>query len=278
MLAELTEIQPLFLGLVLAWAGGYKITGRTVDAAAARSALAGLVGARAATVAYRAVGGAELVVALLLLAPPAAGFEGWCGVALAGTFLAYLGYARKYAPKSSCGCMSADSRPVGWRSIARAALLLGAALAATRAGGYWAADLGVLPLGVFALEGALLLALSPDLDRPRRRLVGRLRELIWPHPLSVTEGTEVPLAAALAQLHGSEVYGIGGALVCSDVQDSWDAGDWYAISFAGRLGGRHSDGPPVTVVFAVPKRYAPDDIRMSILDEDGEPVVLSPTG
>lgn len=262
MLASIAAVQPLFLGLVLAWAGGYKLRGRAVGAAAARSALTDLVGIRHAGTAYRAVGGVELAVAVLLLAPATAGWSGWPAAVLATGFLAYLGYARRVAPESSCGCMSDDATPVSGRSMARAGLLIVAALAATLTDVSWLASLAASPAtgGVVLLtEAALLLALSPDLDRNRRRLVGRIRELLLPHPLgNLAEASSG--AAAVAQLYRSPIYCANSALLISDVQDVWDAGDWTVLSYAGML------GKPVTVVFAVPKQYDPDKVRMSIVD------------
>ena len=256
---QIVEIQPLFLALVLAWAGGYKLTGRGVRASAARSALGRLVGPRTAHLGYRVTGGAELVVATLLLLPPVRQWEASLAAALAISFAAYLFYARLTAPESSCGCLSADARPVSWRALSRAALLIAAALTATNAQAFPGITFGAV--FVLAAELALLVALSPDLDRIRRRLAGEVRARLQPHPLAAHTAGGVPLAAALSQLHRSELYCTNSALLCSDVQDAWEAEGYTILSYAGRL-----EAAPVTVVFAIPKRYAPDEIRMSLVE------------
>ncbi len=273
MFARIAEIQPLFLGLTLLWAGGYKLTGGAVGAASARSALATLLGRGRARNAYLALGGAELALATALLLPPVLIWEAWLSALLGLGFVGFLGYARVKAPQSSCGCMSSDSGPVTWRGIARGGLVLVAALIAGFASGHWIGAFGSDPVGsaaVLAVEAALLLALSPDLDLKRRRLTGKLRALIWPHPLAQS-AAEAPLAIAVAQLHQSEIFQANEWLLRSDIQDAWKADDWFILSYAGRLG-HGLDSEPVSVVFAVPSHHAPDTVRMSIVDQHGADV------
>jgi hypothetical protein len=262
MFYRIAELQPLFLGLVLAWAGGYKLTARAAREAGT-STMARLVGQDRVRTAYRLVGGAELIVATLLLMPPGTALEGWLAVAMTAGFVAYVGYARLAAPDSSCGCLSTQEGPVTWLGLARAGLLLAAALTATVARGPWhgmVAAAPVLAATILGGELALFLLLSPELRRPVRRMVGWAQGRLVRHPLADVTGS--PLAAALAQLQRSPIYCANAALLRSDVQDAWRAGAWHLVSYAGRV-----DDRPVTVVFAVPDDRDADPIRMSIVDD-----------
>lgn len=262
MLQSIAAVQPLFLGLVLAWAGGYKFTRRALGSAG-DSALARLVGDRRFTLAYRAVACAELATAVVLLAPPALPWEPWLAVALAGGFLSYLGYARIAAPTSSCGCMGSSRAPVGWRHFARAGMLLAAAAFALTAGQGPITTLGLTVLGI---EFLVLLQLSPESQHTIRRGIGRLRERLRPHPFAATKDmAQVPLQATLERLYDSPIYAANASLLRSDVQDYWDVDGWRILTFAG-----HAQGT-VTVVFAVPAELAPERIRMSIVDASVEP-------
>jgi len=260
----MAEIQALFLGLVFGWAGGYKLTARAARGLS-RSTMARLVGVHRVRVVHRIVGGAELAVAALLVLPPAATVDGWLAVAMSAGFVAYLGYARVAAPDTSCGCLSAQPDPVTWPGIARAVLLLAAALAATAADGFWLSVLRSEPIAAtttLGVEVSLFLALSPELRRPTRRLIGRARLRLFPHPLA--QISAAPLTAAMPRLYRSAIYCANTALLRSDVQDLWRSGDWTLVSYAGRV-----DDRPVTVVFAVPDRSSVDEgeVRMSIVDD-----------
>ena len=262
MFRQIAAVQPLFLSLVLAWAGGYKLTARAARGLP-RSTMARLVGADRARPAYRAVGTAELVVAALLVLPPAAAVEGWLAVGLTAGFVAYLGYGRIAAPDTTCGCLSAQAGPVTWAGIARAGLLLAAALAAVAADTFWFAAVAARPAvaaTVLGVELGLFLGLSPELRLPARRTVGRARAWLLPHPLA-TPATAAP-AAAVPALYRSPAYCANSGLLRSDVQDAWHAGDWTLVSYAGQV-----DDRPVTVVFAIPRDGAPDQVRMSIVDD-----------
>ncbi|MDZ5443536.1 hypothetical protein U2F26_12425 [Micromonospora sp. 4G57] len=62
--------------------------------------------------AYRLLGGVELTLGGLLLLPPVLRVEAVAATVLAVVRVAYLGYARRAAPTSSCGCLSARATPV----------------------------------------------------------------------------------------------------------------------------------------------------------------------
>ncbi|GAB3957199.1 hypothetical protein GCM10027614_71980 [Micromonospora vulcania] len=119
MINLIAALQPLVVGAVLIWSARVKLVSPHAAQAANRSALAGLVGQRRALPAYRLLGGVEVTIGALLLLPPVLRAEALAATALAVAFLGYLGYARRAAPTSSCGCLSARATPVSGRSLAR---------------------------------------------------------------------------------------------------------------------------------------------------------------
>ncbi len=261
----MAQLQPLLIGGVLLWAGTLKLTSRHSRALAIRSALAAVVGKERAPMAYRVVGVAEVLVACLFLLPPVYPVEGFAGAALSVGFLGYLGYARIFAPDSSCGCLSSKPDPITWRSFGRPVVLLAASLLAVQATGYWAAALVDRPLAgtaLLAAELALVVVLSPELDRswllPLRKLIGHFR----PHPLAGM-AYDLPLESTLQQLYRSNAYLQAAGALRSDVLDHWDEGEWRLVSYAAVR-----DEQRVTAVFAVPRlRYEPDEIRVALVDE-----------
>lgn len=265
----MATLQPLLIGGVLLWSGGFKLFARTAPIAAAESALRDLVGQRWALPAYRAVGLTEVAVAAALLLPPSWPIP---AAALSLGFLGYLTYGRLAAPESSCGCSSARQSPIGWRNFASAGLLLLASLAAIPAQGFWAGTLGNRPakaLAVLAAEAVVVVMLAPHLDRywlrPLRRLKVRLT-----HPLAGAFSTEVPLHATVQQLQQSSAYQKLGTLLRSDILDSWDEGEWrivrYSLSYKERT---------ASAVFAVPRLADdPDSVRVAVLDDLDESILF----
>lgn len=261
MLGQLAAVQPLVIGLLLAWSSYGKLHGPHVAAKARRTALSNLVGDRYAAPAYRAVGGIELVIAVALLLPPVWMLEALGAVALAAGFVGYVVYARVVVPESSCGCMGSAATPVRWRAIARAGVLLAAALVALTADiGWWSAE--PWSIALVGVEGMVFVGLSAEVDRywlmPLRRLRVRLT-----HPLAGTASYDVPLAATQQQLLRSTAYQSVNPFLRSDIRDHWDEGDWRFVSYTAAYGER-----PATAVFAVPRlRYEPDEVRVAIVDE-----------
>jgi hypothetical protein len=261
------SLQPPLVGAVLLWAASLKLFGRSAPQAARRSALARLVGKERAPAAYRTVAAVELAVAALLLLPPVHPAEAVAALALCTGMLAYLGYARLRAPDSSCGCMGERHTPVRPRSFARAGLLLIASGLALAAVDWWPVTLLERPfatVGVLLVEVALVVALSPELDRqwlhPVRRARLRLR-----HPLA-NRPFEVPLAASVQQLQRSDAYRSVAGLLRSDVLDTWDEGDWRILTYSAR----HESGA-ATAVFAVPLRDDdPDLVRVVLVGAEAE--------
>ncbi|MEU6076281.1 MauE/DoxX family redox-associated membrane protein [Micromonospora sp. NPDC047074] len=271
MIDMLAALQPLVVGAVLIWSARVKLVSRHAAAAAGRSALAPLLGQSRALPAYRLLGGVELTLGTLLLLPPVLRLEAVAATVLAAGFLAYLGYARRAAPTSSCGCLSATPVPVTGRSLARAGLLLLAGGLAWTAIDGWPAALAGRPVAggvVLLAEVAAVVVLSPELDRawllPLRRLRARLT-----HPLRGSAG--VPLLATVQQLQLSDAYRRVAPLLRSDVREHWDDGDWRFVGHAGRYQGR-----PMTAVFAVPlSDREPDAVRVAVVDDATGHTLLS---
>lgn len=272
MLQWVAAIQPLLIATVLIWAAAGKLASRRAPDAARRSALAQLVGAGRAVSAYRLVGVLELGVGAALVLPPALRAEAAVAAALHVGFLAYLGYAKLAAPASSCGCLSAQRVPVGWRGFARASVLLVAALGATTTTGFWLGAVTDRPLAAAALvlaELALIVGLSAELDgywlMPLRRWKVRLT-----HPLP-TGSFEVPIASTVEQLQRSGVYRRVSDLIGSDVREHWDEGEWRIVSYTARYQGRVG-----SAVFAVPRlRYDPRAVRVAIVDDETDETLLA---
>ncbi|MFG2101239.1 MauE/DoxX family redox-associated membrane protein [Micromonospora echinaurantiaca] len=274
MIEMIAALQPLVVGAVLIWSARVKLVSRHAAAAAHRSALVRLVGQRRALPAYRLLGGVELALGGLLLLPPVLRLEAVAATVLAAGFLAYLGYARRAAPTSSCGCLSARPTPVSGRGLARAGLLVAAGGLAALATTGWPAALGDRPVAggaVLLAELAAVVALSPELDRawllPLRRLRARLT-----HPLR--GGSGVPLLATVQQLQLSDAYRRVAALLRSDVREHWDDDRWRFVTHAARYQGR-----PVTAVFAVPLADPePGAVRVALVDDATGHTLLSLAG
>jgi hypothetical protein len=265
MIGWTASIQPFVIGALLLWAGAVKVRGLPPDRVS-RNALSRIVGDKHASAAWRAVGAAELLIAAALLLPPAYQVEsGLAGVLTLG-FLGYLTYARLATPDAACGCLSSKLERISWRSFGRAGAMLGmVGYGYAFADSWWAAAASSAPVGAVLLllaEAALLLGLSSELDRywlvPLRKIKVRIS-----HPLA-DRSEHVPIEHTVSQLQLSEPYRMIGASVASDVQDSWDEGDWRIVCY--RI--RRDDGHAATAVFAVPlHRFDPDAVRLAVVDE-----------
>lgn len=264
---QLAAAQPLLIGLLLLWSSYGKFANADQ---ATRTALPRLVGESRATAAYRTVGGVEALVALALLLPPVWTMEAVAAVALAAGFTGYLIYAKIVVPEASCGCVGASEKPVGYRAIGRALLLLATSATATTADtGWWSAG---PVIAVLVLEAAVFVMLSAELDRywllPLRRLRIRLS-----HPLAGTATDGTPLAATQRRLLLSPAYRAVNGLLRSDIHDYWDDEDWRYVSYTARY-----DGRPATAVFAVPHHDStPESVRVAVVDETSGQTLYRPT-
>lgn len=266
MIEWLASTQQALVGAVLLWASGFKLLHRNASAVARRSVLARLTGKERVGLAYRAVGVVEGVVGLLLLAPPALAVEAYAAAALSAGMLGYLAYGKWKAPESSCGCLSEKHTPVRGRGFARAGLLLALSVLAATATGTWL-DRPLATVGLLVVEGAVIVALSPELDHrwliPLRRW--RVRRS---HPLA-NHVVEVPLESTVQQLLKSAAFRSVKDQLTSDVLDHWDEGEWRLLTYAAR-----TPSGPVTAVFAVPRlAYEPDTVRVALVPTEDEVLV-----
>ncbi|MPZ81478.1 MAG: hypothetical protein GEV28_14175 [Actinophytocola sp.] len=262
MIESLASVQQLVLGGVLLWASVVKLR---APEAARRSALKRLVGERHVVTAYRAVAGVELLLGALLVLPPVFAVEAYLAAALGVGMLGYLTYARVKAPDSSCGCLGDKHTPVRARGFLRVGLMVALGVCASFGTDWW---LSAGPLvAVAVLEGAVLIALSPELDHlwllPLRRWRVRLS-----HPLAGHEYT-IPLESTIQQLRKSGAFRSVADSLTSDLLDTWDEGDWRILTYAAR-----TDEGRATAVFAVPLNdYRPDDIHVALVPETDDALV-----
>jgi len=183
------------------------------------------------------------------------------------TAVAALAELRSRRPDVGCGCFGdVSSTPVGWRTIARAALLGAAALA----------SIGVPPLHMLGsldrsgevlaatvAELALLAALSPEIGEMMVRL-GRAEPC---------ELRRVPVAKTLDTLWASASWRrYHRCLITTTPTDVWREGCWRFAVFPGILASRR-----VEVVFAIymSGRHAP--IRAGVIDIDTPPATSPST-
>ncbi|TQN33538.1 hypothetical protein FHX37_3560 [Haloactinospora alba] len=256
MLDLLRGIQPLLLAVVLLLSA----TTKTADRAGRGQGPAVLLPQRLRRPATVASSGVEaLLAAGLLLLPGMAGdvVRAATAVWFAGAALALLRLRRR-APDQGCGCFGGVSTtPVGWRTIARAALFAGAAAAAVGAdpSGITAGGGAAVAAGtVTAAEVAVLAALSPELTE----LTARLRRR------APCEVREVPLRRTMSRLRSSEVWQANAASLAERrPHDVWRQGCWRLLRFSGSRGGR-----PVDVVFGVPVGGHRAAVRAVVSDAD----------
>jgi hypothetical protein len=265
----LADLQPLVIAAWLAWSGGFKVLGRTAPLAAASSALRTLLGQRWALPAFRAVGVAELAVAVAVLVPPNLATR-LAPIGLSLCFLGYLAYARVADPKSSCGCSSARPSPIGWRNFANAGLLLALSVFALLGGGFWLGALSVEAIPVLSAQALAVVSLNGQFDRywlmPLRRLKVRLT-----HPLAAATTDAVPLHATVQTLERSPAFQTVGRALRSDVVESWEEGEWRLVRYTARFKDR-----PASAVFAVPRgRDEPDRVKVAVVDDVDSSVLFA---
>ncbi|WP_030825463.1 MauE/DoxX family redox-associated membrane protein [Streptomyces hygroscopicus] len=285
MSALVCALAPLVLAGVLGPAGAGKLFGRDAARQAPRTALARLLrgGGRAALV-LRVLGGAELLLAAGLVAPPATPLPGAAAAVLGAGFLGYLGYARAAAPGSSCGCTARQDTPPTWRAFVRAAAVLAGGTAAALAQRPWWTAAARQPAAAVCLvlaAAAVLTALRADPDRWWRMPLRRLRLRIAGHPLAATGASAaVPVAATIELLERSRAWQGASRVVRSALLDHWDDGGWRILQFAGVYGGGAA-ARPVLVLFAVDAAASLDTVRepavrVSVIDADsGAPVMAT---
>ncbi len=267
MIQSLASVQQALLGGVLLWAAAVKLR---APEAARTSALRRLVGERHVVAAYRAVAGVEVTLGALLVLPPTVALEAYAATALGVGMLGYLAYARIKAPDAGCGCLGEKQTPVRGRAFLRAGVLVAAGVLAAFGTAWWPAAIADRPLatvGLLVAEAALVVGLSPELDRrwllPLRRWRVRLS-----HPLA-DRSTVVPLESSVQQLRRSDAFRSIADQLRSDLLDSWEEGEWRILTYAAR-----TDSGRATAVFAVPLLdYRPDDVRVALVPDVDEAMV-----
>lgn len=268
-------VQPLLVGAILLWAGMPKLLSSGVAETVGSSALTLLLnGEKRAVVTYRVTGIMEIGVAALLLLPPFWKWEMGLAVALAGAFVAYLLYSHKVAPERPCGCLGGFGSEVAisWRGLTRAGLLVLFGVLGLMAQSFWFAALAFgapWSFGIIVLEMALLLILSPELDkvwtRYTRRALWRLRARRIDYA-----SAEAPFEKTLRRLKGSEPFGTLSGILRSGPRDWWREGAWSFLSFDAEY-----EGSIATAVFAVPVREDPDWIRAAVVNEADGTILFS---
>ena len=264
---QVAAAQPHLIGVLLLWSSYGKFKN---PQQADRTALPRLVGDSRAKSAYLAVAALEALIALGLLAPPFTAIEAVAAAALGLGFTGFLIYSMVVVPEASCGCAGKSAKPVGYRAIARALLLLATAVLATTAtGGWWSAGPA---LAVLVAEAAVFVMLSAELDRywllPIRRFRIRLS-----HPYAGTASSTPPLAATQRRVLLSPAYRAVDGMLSSDIHDYWDDEDWRFVSYAARYDGRRA-----TAVFAVPHQDStPESVRVAVVDETSGLTLYRPT-
>jgi hypothetical protein len=164
---------------------------------------------------------------------------------------------RQRRPEAGCGCFGdLSDTPIGLRTIARAAMLCVAAVAAVGAPPLrmpaTSAQAGIL-LGVLTIELALLAALSPEVAEVLVRLG-------YSEPCELRR---LPVARTLTALRASSQWRrYAGQLASVTPTDVWREGCWRFLVFPGRAAGQ-----PVDVVYAVYLQARRPPIRVAVLDE-----------
>lgn len=264
ILADARELQIPLLALLLIGGCAAKvrraITARLADSGTGPAAMFPLPLRRPAAIAICA---SELALGLGLLLTaghPGAGvpalFIRGATALLFGTAVAALYELRARRPAAGCGCFGdLSGTPVSWRTIARTAVLCGAALATIgtpplrmpdSAGRAW------LTIGLAAAEFALLAVLSPEVGQLMLRL----------SQADPCELREVPVARTLSVLYASLPWRrYQRFLEAATPVDVWREGCWRFVVFPGALAGRS-----VEVVFAVYLGGRHGPVRVGMLD------------
>lgn len=190
-------------------------------------------------------------------------------VAVAVLFLTAVGALvelRERRPDVGCGCFGDLSvTPVGWRTIARSALLAVAALATVGQPALHMPTSGSaagLRIAVILAEVLLIAALSPEVSEAMVRLG-------YSEPCEVRR---LSVDRTLASLRGSAVWRRHARLVTSAVPaDVWREGCWRYVVYPGEAEGRSLD-----LIFAVYLRSRRPQIRAALLDAFTDEVLTGP--
>jgi len=277
MLEATAELQPLVVGALLIWAGCLKVFSAGSRQVAARSALSLLLRqTEAVHIIFRLLGCAELAIGLLALLPPHHPWEVLLAAGLGTMFVTYVLWALTRAPERPCGCLGGHEAPISWRTLVRGVVLVSVAAAGSTAHQFWLAALLDKPwlLSMAVLEGALLVRLSPELDRVWVAPPAFLRTRWGPSGKPDCATAVVPLPETEEQLRRSTAFKTLRQFLRSEALDYWRDGCWRFFSFKAEY-----DGRAATAVFAVPLHRRGASTLAAVLDEVENRVLLetSPT-
>lgn len=180
----------------------------------------------------------------------------WLTVVLFGTAVGALYELRSRQPEAGCGCFGdLSDTPVGWRTLARSALLCAAAVASVSAPALHRPALAghaMVVLPVLAAELCVLAALSPELGEVMVRLG-------YSEPCEIRR---LPVEHSLARLRSSRQWREHRHnLITREPVDVWREGCWRFAAFPGMLASRR-----VEVVFAVYLKARRPPVRVGIYD------------
>ena len=272
MLEWIAAVLPPLVAAILLWSGTSKLFTRRGKLRAQSTALTKLVGEKRASFAYRLVGAGEGATALLLLVPQIRIVTSAAVVCVGIGFVAFLTYSRITVPGASCGCMSAKSVPISWRSFTRAAWIVASGLIMFAASESWLAAIAAKPVaaaGVLLVFAVSFVMLSAEFDSAWLIPLRRLR-VKFTQPLA-SDTDQVPLEHSTEQIYHSNAYKTVNGLLRTSVRETWEEEDeWRLVVYGARI-----DDRPASAVFAVPLyRHSPEEVIVAIVDDETNETVL----
>ena len=177
-------------------------------------------------------------------------------VVLFGTAVGALYELRSRQPEAGCGCFGdLSDTPVGWRTLARSALLCAAAIVSVSAPPLHkpsSAGLAIVMLAVLGAELCVIAALSPELGEVMVRLG-------YSEPCEIRR---LPVEHSLARLRSSRQWREHRHnLITKEPVAVWREGCWRFAVFPGILASRR-----VEVVFAVYLKTRHPIVRVGVFD------------
>ncbi len=160
---DVLAIQALWPGLLLALAGGGKLSEPPTESAAGVIAMRRWAPRFGTRLGWYVLASIELVVGVLVLSGFAWRVASAAAALLLGGAALTAAWASRNAPDADCGCFGAKSRArVSQPTVTRAAVLAAMALAATFGGSSWMDAASGVTLAIFLAEGLGLAALCPS--------------------------------------------------------------------------------------------------------------------
>jgi hypothetical protein len=211
-------------------------------------------------VAWPAAAAIELGVGLLVISALLLPWPEYAAALVLGVALLVSVWGLRHAPEAGCGCFGAQAAPVSARTVARAGVLAGLALAAAIGGEAWtSAFTEPVAVVVWLAAGAGLVLLSPELHRAPSSQ--RMRDV-------VCAVRHVPLERSLARLHGSELWRDARGHLSSDVPaETWQEGCWRYVCYPANY-----EGERATAVFALALRARTTN-AVAFVDEERQRVL-----